>query len=244
VLVRHGDLQAIVSQVSLEEFGQVGLNERATDPQWIEQKVRAHDQVIKSAMATGVAVIPCRFCTVLRDTEGVRRLLEVHRDEVRAKLTALCGRQEWGVKVHARPPYEVAREVAESMVGGNDSSTVVGGRAGTAYLRRRKQEDELRGEVERATRAHAAACHEELAALTDDAVALPRRSRGNGARGGPDEPVLNSAYLVPEACVERFHLAVAEMQERHKRFGLEFEVTGPWPPYNFVRLDLSLGAVA
>jgi hypothetical protein len=242
-LVRHGDLQAVVSQVSLEEFGQAGLDERATDPQWIEEKVRAHDQVIKSAMAAGGAVIPCRFCTVLRGTQDVRRLLDAHRPHLLTTLAALEGKQEWGVKVYARAPSEVARELAESIADGTDGAGAAATRAGTAYLRRRKREDELRGEVDRAARARAAACHNELAALAAAAVTLPRRSRGNGARGGPDEPVLNGAYLVPEARVEQFHAAVAEMHERYKPLGLEFEVTGPWPPYNFVRLDLSLGAV-
>jgi len=58
-LVRQDDLQAVVSSVSLEEFAQTVLEERATDPQWIEEKVRAHDRVIKCAMAAGGAVIPC-----------------------------------------------------------------------------------------------------------------------------------------------------------------------------------------
>ena len=91
----------------------------------------------------------------------------------------------------------------------------------------------------------AAACHEELAALADEAAVLPRgRSNGGGGPAARREPVLNGAYLVPEARVERFHAAVAEMRERDGPLGLEFEVTGPWPPYNFVRLDLSLGAAA
>jgi hypothetical protein len=165
----------------------------------------------------------------------------VHGDGIRATLAALDGKQEWGVKVYARQPTEVAREVAESLVGADETGPA-SGRTGTAYLQRRRHEDALRGEVERAARSRATACHEALAALADEAVVLPRRS--NGARRGADEPVLNAAYLVPEDRVEGFHMAIAEKQERDGRLGLAFEVTGPWPPYNFVRLDLSLGAEA
>jgi hypothetical protein len=241
-LVRHEELQAVVSRVSLEEFGQVGLDARATDPQWVEEKVRAHDRVIKSAMAAGGAVIPCRFCTVLRGADDVRRLVATHRDAIRATLAALDGKQEWGVKVYARPAAEVAREMAEAHAGSASDDPGAGGRTGTAYLQRRKHEDGLRAEAARAARSRAAACHEQLAAEADDAAVLPRRSRGNGGRWAEDEPVLNAAYLVSEVRTEQFHATVAEMSERHRPFGLEFEVTGPWPPYNFVRLDLSLGA--
>src|SRR4051812_18802635 len=160
-LVRHEDLQAVVSRVSLAEFGQAGLDERATDPQWIEEKVRAHDRVIKSAMAAGGAVIPCRFCTVLRGADDVRRLLATHRDAIRATLAALDGKQEWGVKVYARPAGEIARELAEAYAGSAGDDPGAGGRTGTAYLQRRKQEDGLRAEAARAARSHAAACHEQ-----------------------------------------------------------------------------------
>ena len=60
--------------------------------------------------------------------------------------------------------------------------------------------------------------------------------------------VLNGAYLVADADADRFHATAAELAARHQAGGaeveLEVEVTGPWPPYNFVRLDLSLQAVA
>src|SRR5688500_9320544 len=45
-IVRHDDVQAIVSPVSEDEFSQAALDERVTDPQWVEEKVRAHDQII------------------------------------------------------------------------------------------------------------------------------------------------------------------------------------------------------
>jgi hypothetical protein len=46
--------------------------------------------------------------------------------------------------------------------------------------------------------------------------------------------ILNGAYLVPRAEATAFARLVEEQQRRHA--GLELEVTGPWPPYNFASL--------
>ena len=46
--------------------------------------------------------------------------------------------------------------------------------------------------------------------------------------------VLNGAYLVPRAKAATFVGLVDEQQRHHAADRLELEVTGPWPPYNFV----------
>jgi hypothetical protein len=49
---------------------------------------------------------------------------------------------------------------------------------------------------------------------------------------------LNGAYLVlGEGGPLR--AAVASLGREYERFGVELEVTGPWPPYNFVPRELA-----
>ena len=48
--------------------------------------------------------------------------------------------------------------------------------------------------------------------------------------------VLNGAYLVPDARAEEFRALVDDLAARHRDHGLRFEVTGPWPAYNFSAL--------
>ena len=50
---------------------------------------------------------------------------------------------------------------------------------------------------------------------------------------------MNGAYLVAESETARFHTLLAELAARYEPEGLDFEMTGPWPPYNFVRLNVS-----
>jgi hypothetical protein len=90
---------------------------------------------------------------------------------------------------------------------------------------------------ERAARAHADECHRRLLALARAATVLPPREGNNAER-----PLVNGAYLVADDHEARFHAAVAAINDsaQARTHGLACEVTGPWPPYNFVNLDLSL----
>jgi len=83
--VRQGDVAALASDISLDEFGPEAMAERVKDLRWVEEKVRAHDRVVKHLLAAG-AVVPCRFGMVLRGEDDLRNLLGVHAHEIVATL--------------------------------------------------------------------------------------------------------------------------------------------------------------
>lgn len=223
-ILSHDRLSAVVSDVSLGQFGAAALDEHLKNMGWVEQKVRAHDNVIKS-VAAEATVIPCRFCTILADDDEVRRLLNRHGERLSSLLDSLRGRREWGVKA-------VARAIPDDGAAADDDD------AGRAYLTRRARKDRLRGEQARAADAAAEVCHEQLAAEAEQAVRLPAR---NASERPPGERLaLNAAYLVPDASADGFHATAAALARQVQPMGLNIEVTGPWPPYNFARLDLSL----
>jgi hypothetical protein len=229
--VRQGDVAALASDISLDEFGPEAMAERVKDLRWVEEKVRAHDRVVKHLLAAG-AVVPCRFGMVLRGEDDLRNLLGVHAHEIVATLGALDGKKEWGVKVLAAPQGRAAaRDAAKP-------------ESGKAYFLQKKRDELTRAESSRALREAAEACHRELSAAADGAVVLSIGNRSLGAAGGEGsgggEVVGNAAYLVSDADVERFDAVVDSVAERFRPFGLTIELTGPWPPYNFVSLDLSL----
>jgi len=50
--------------------------------------------------------------------------------------------------------------------------------------------------------------------------------------------LLNGAYLV-ERGETRLDEAVRNLEQRYGERGVTYELTGPWPPYNFVPRDLA-----
>jgi hypothetical protein len=212
-LVEHGALAAVAAEVSLAEFGDDVVAERLNDRAWLEEKVRAHEDVLQSFVGV-VPVVPLRFGAIYRDPDDVRRLLGERSGFFEAALERLGGHVELGVKAWF-DPARVARPPATD---------------GRAYLERR------RGELASARDATtaAAAAHERLLALASDGVV--NRPQPRELSGRDEKMLLNAAYLVPTAD-DRLAAELGRLAEEHEPNGLVYELTGPWPPYNFARED-------
>jgi Gas vesicle synthesis protein GvpL/GvpF len=212
-LVPEGDVAALVSVVPADEFGEAQLRERLNDRAWLERTAREHEDALERALA-GTTVIPFRLCTVYESREHVAEFLSAHGPALAGLLRRLDGRVELGVKAYfaAAAPE---REEAQS---------------GREYLLRRQRE---RTEAEEAARFKAECArksHEALAAAAEEARANPPQPPELSGR--TDEMLLNGAYLVRRDD-GRLADAVSELESRYAP-RVTYELTGPWPPYNFV----------
>jgi hypothetical protein len=213
-VVPEGDVAVLASAVPAEEFGEVPLRERLNDRAWLERTAREHEDALERALA-GTAVIPFRLCTVYESREGLHEFLSAHGAALADLLRRLDGRVELGVKAYfALEAPE--REEAQS---------------GREYLLRRQREREAAEEAARFRVECAQASHERLAAAAEEARANPPQPPELSGR--TDEMLLNGAYLVRRDD-GRLADAVAELESLYGPRGVTYEVTGPWPPYNFV----------
>ena len=228
-IIRDGDVEAVVNEVPVAEFENALKGEVSQNLQWLEAKARAHDLVLKGLLSSG-PVIPFRFCTILRSEEDVRAMLGRHRAAIARTLKEFDGKREWGVKIF----FDSSRDARVDPPGGDDEA------GGKSYLLTKKRRRDERGEAARRARAVASEFHQQLAAIAADAVTLPARRPKESP--GDAELLVNGAYLVADAAVERFRALLGTLAERHA--GLTLKMTGPWPAYNFVRLDLSMEAAA
>lgn len=221
-LVETQGVAAIVSAVPLAEFEEEALEQRLRDPAWLEEKVRAHDRVLGAAVGR-VTVLPLRFGAIYRGEDHVRTML-AEREELAADLVRLDGLVELGVKAFL--DTAVLRDRLESARGADAAAG-----SGRAYMLRKRLERELDAEL----RAFAGTCadesHARLAAACVDAHANP--TQAPEVAGG--DMILNGAYLVRADAEEKLQSAVAELAARYGDEGVSYELTGPWPPYNFVK---------
>jgi hypothetical protein len=234
-LVAEGAVAGLASKVSLDEFDEARLPERLNDAVWLERKIRAHEQVLERALQS-TAVVPFRFCTVYRSEGDLRRFLGERGRELEAVLRSVDGKIELGVKAFV----DRDRFAADLIRRNNDARELderagVGG--GRAYLESRRLEQLVAGELEGLAAEVVGEAHTRLLATAEDgmlgAVQSPELS-------GRTEPMLmNAAYLVP-AGGARLRQAVDELAARYGERGVTFEVTGPWPPYNFVPREVGV----
>ena len=231
-VVSQGGLSAIVSRVSLEEFGAEALKRNLEDLEWLERTARAHQAVVDRALTATDALVPLRLCTIFTDEAHVREMLDREGEVLEEALARLRGHAEWSVKVLADPTalQRAARERSSAAAGvGAETSP------GRAYLARRKLDRVVRDEARALAEAAVEEIHARLCEQATAATVLPPQRREVSGRAG--EMLLNGAYLVPRARASEFGALVAELAAGRRELGLEVELTGPWAPYNFVVAD-------
>lgn len=213
-VVAEGDVAALVSAVPADEFGEASLRERLEDRAWLERTAREHEDALERALEA-TAVIPFRLCTVYESRDRLREFLSTHGPALADLLARLDGRVELGVKAYFAPEAP-EREEAQS---------------GREYLLRRQREREAAEEAAGFKLECARASHELLAAAAEQARANPPQPPELSGR--TDDMLLNGAYLVRRDD-GRLADAIAELEALYGPRGVTYELTGPWPPYNFV----------
>lgn len=229
--VESGDLAAVVSRVPLAEFGAEPLRDNLNDIAWLERVARAHQKVLEAALEAGT-IVPLRLCTIYESEAGVRRMLQDEGETLARALEILDGRQEWGVKLLVDAEKLASAARARSDEAGELDDELRERTEGGAYMLRRRFERRTREVADALAAEVAEDVHRRLAAWATDAVSLPPQNRDLSHHEG--DMLLNGAYLVATDRVEGLRELVAELEELHRPLGARLELTGPWPPYNFV----------
>jgi hypothetical protein len=169
------------------------------------------------AIGARATLVPLRLSTEFHGENGVRDLLHREAERLTAALAHLSGRREWGVKAFAaEAPPEAAAEPS----------------SGSGYLRQRQHERDRRTRRAETVAGACEAIHDQLAELADDARSNPPQRPE--VSGGPHPMVLNGAYLVADDGFEEFLERSEALRAQYAELGLELELTGPWPAYNFI----------
>jgi gas vesicle protein GvpL/GvpF len=226
-MVAQDDLAAVVSRVPLSEFGDDHLKYNLERIDWLERTARGHETVIE-VVRTQSTMIPMRMCTLFRSASSVREMLAREAQPLAEALVRLAGRSEWGVKALAdlsRIQDALSSEPAPATAGGR-------GEAGRRYLEGRQAERRVVREIDGWLQTAIAEAHEGLSGLA--AMSLRNPVQPQELSGYEEEMVLNGVYLVADSAFERFRARVDDFNARYTPNGLRLELTGPWPPYNFV----------
>jgi hypothetical protein len=232
-LIGKDTLAAVVSRVPLGDYGEDALPSRLEDATWTATRALRHERVVEH-FARRAAVVPLRFGTIYLRRAGVGRMLEGSGARLLSVLKRLGGREEWGLNVYverARLRETVAQVSARLR---EIEARAAASPPGQAYLLRKKVESLRDEEARAATKRVASEIEERLSAASDGAARL-RVLKDEASEQG--ELAARFAFLVPRAGFGEFRAAAETLAERHAPLGFRFELTGPWPAYNFASLD-------
>jgi Gas vesicle synthesis protein GvpL/GvpF len=215
--VAAGGLAALTSAVPRADFDVEPLRKHLNELSWLGRVAREHEAVLEHALGS-TTVVPLRLCTIFEDVVGVERMIERERDALMDALGRLEGRQEWGVKLLLD---------RDRLASATDDDQAEGG---LAYLARRRSQLAAREEARGLAAQLVDQVDGALRVVAVDAVRLPAQNRELSHHEG--EMVLNAAYLVGDP--DELRACVDLLQKRYAAQGARIDLTGPWPPYNFV----------
>jgi hypothetical protein len=210
-----GGLWLVAGDAPLPQYGEAALANGLRDLEWVSQCALAHEAVVEYWLAAP-AVVPMKLFTMFDSDERALSYVRKERRSLDRIIRRVAGRHEWGVRIRRvePPPAPRARPAA----------------SGTGYLAAKKQaRDAAKRELARGyARANAA-----FAALARQASDAERHAPPAGA-SVPSHLLLDAAFLVSATKRTKFQTLARRLTRELKSQGYRLELTGPWPPYNFI----------
>lgn len=216
--VHHRDLAAVVSRTPLMVY----------DP--TRENALAHEHVNEVLIEAGFTPVPMSFGTLFKTEDDAAEFLNDTYDALRDVLQKMKDKLEYGLKVNWDRDAVLRDIEAENEEIRRLKAEITNDQQRSTYFARMQ----LGRLVEQALAERSESYVLEIySRLRDAAIA----SRSNKVIG--EKMIMNAAFLVARDKAAAFDRQVQEIGKRYEG-KLTFKYTGPWPPYNFVTIRLSL----
>jgi hypothetical protein len=193
-----------------------------------ERKHIAASQRVLSSLNQQFDLLPLAFGTVAQSGAALCRFLDEHGEVLTARLQKIAGTVEMSVRLNLDVPDAIAYLVQCTPELRVARDRLFGRRRPPAHDERIRLGQLCDDVLRRYREAQTAQTLVMLEPSCAEIRALPV---------GQEKEITNLAMLVPRDAVERFEAAVNDLAV-HLPDELAFTIGGPWPPHNFVQLEL------
>jgi hypothetical protein len=211
-----------VADAPLNRYGEETINRKLSDLDWVSRAAVAHEAVVESFINQR-ALLPMKLFTIFTNDRRALEQVRSDRRRIDAIVKRVADHIEWGVRVTLRPVKSVAVRRA-----GTSSNRV---RTGAGYLSQKKVQRDASVELAERARGTVIELYDRLRARSR--LARRRSASELPVEGGP--LLLDAAFLVPRAKATAFRALLAREARRLGPLGYQVAVSGPWPPYTFVK---------
>ncbi len=231
--VQYRELAAVVSEVELDKFKlHTASAGNEVDMGWIEEKARAHEKIVEQLMKEN-DLLPAKFCSIVSSKEGLKAFLADNYHEYARAFQRLKGHEEWNVKAYLdfeklkqfvtdnTPEIRERREMLSFM-----SET-------SKYLMKRKIDNLIHERTDKRYEAVIVYIAKALRAVSEcEAFSKPEPPKHQQTQ---TPIVFKASYLIKKTKLQSFNQQLNELSDNLEPEGVSFEITGPWPPYTFVK---------
>jgi hypothetical protein len=210
----------LASDAPLDRYSAAEIERGLRDVDWVSSRALRHESVIEHFMTPKAVVVPMKLFTLFSNDERAAAHVRKSRRAIDSIAARVQGCAEWGMRI-----YVDAKKLDRTS--GRPLARLASGRA---FLERKQ----ARYEVEERVREVAVkAARTILAQAALHAHETKRRPIPPEARGG--NVVLDAVFLVRHRDRIRFRKAVDASSKAARSNAVGVSLSGPWPPYHFVR---------
>lgn len=227
ITIPFKDIFAMISVVSEENFSQKAIDQNVKNMEWLTKKAPLHEEVVTAIMEK-TTILPMKFCTIFTSKEKVEEMLEEKYADAKYYLDYVKGKVEMNVKVYCNLA-EMRKQVKEESPDLQKLDEEIAGKPpGQAYFLQQKIDLLLKDKVSAKISAKKKVIIEKLKEMGDlkQNDLLAKKLTGK-------DMVLNTALLLRKEVIEKLQQLVGTLKVE---FPLcEFEISGPFAPYDFIR---------
>ena len=182
------------------------------------------------ALSQHFTVLPVRFGSILESEDNLRKMLESNYTEIQSNLQKVEHKYEYGLKVFCDSEKIVAELISksENAVNINENSASIPTQSiyrdwMNKKLKEHRIEESLLGYVDTV-----------IALFTEDLVRLNAVNKIRKMISAT--LIIDAVFLLEKVHKDALVRIVSDLQNQHPN--LNFVLTGPWPPYNFVEISI------
>jgi hypothetical protein len=203
-----------VADVPVKEYSKSAIERCLQDLDCVSTRAVAHQATI-AAFFQRWPVIPLKLFTIFETEERAVAHIRRRLVQVRRLFSTVRHREEWGIRLTIHPG-ELPTPPPAHIVG-----------SGRDYLEAKKSR---RRHVSEA----AGVAHKEARRALSSLSKIAERTRRQKSMGADARAVLQAAFLVSSRRSNAWKAHARTLGMRLAKRGCRIEITGPWPPYNFV----------
>lgn len=223
-----GNDESTVYTVSFRDLSMVVSDSDVSNVDPTRRNVLCHEHILSSIMER-FTVIPCAFGTVVKDKKEIKSILELHYEEIKRIFLKIDQKIELGLKVFWKKEFFQYLREEDQEIKNLSLEITQAGQDKSSYDKKIYLGELVEKKVEEKRKFYHEKIFNELSKLAEEA-------KLNQILG--INMAFNAAFLVDKEREEEFDQKVETLYQQYEK-DLQFSYSGPWPPHNFV--DINLG---
>lgn len=230
-LLSCGDISAVASYVERDAFSEERLEHLFQDPQWLQEKANHHHKTLLELYGK-FTVLPLKFCTIFHDVKGIEAEVSSKDDQLKILFGLLENKEEWSVKIYSQKDLLRQHLLAENSRVHSLHEEMDKASPGKKFFLKKRIEQEIEKEALKETELIIGKLYRKLTLLS--VRDLKKNLWSRQVTGREEEMAFNYSFLLEKEKIKDFKDEVIKFQREFGNIGIKAELTGPWPPYDFL----------